>query len=48
MNVNYVWGIFIDGATSATAADNTFNNAKVEPLREPIHAALSSWSSCYP
>lgn len=48
LSVNYVWGIFIDGATSAAAADNTFNSAKVEPLREPIRAALSSWSSCYP
>ncbi|HET7505187.1 MAG TPA: serine hydrolase [Kofleriaceae bacterium] len=42
----YVWGIFIDGATSAAAADGTFNAAKAEPLREPIRAALSSWAPC--
>lgn len=43
----YAWGIFIDGATSATAANNTFNNAKAEPLREPIRAALSTWVPCF-
>ncbi len=42
----YVWGIFIDGATSGTAADSTFNAAKAEPLREPIRSALSGWSAC--
>ena len=42
----YVWGIFIDGASSAAAADSTFNAAKAEPLREPIRAALSSWALC--
>ncbi|HEX3757224.1 MAG TPA: serine hydrolase [Kofleriaceae bacterium] len=42
----YVWGIFIDGSSSSTAADNTFNAAKAEPLREPIRAALSSWAPC--
>ncbi len=42
----YVWGIFIDGASSGTAADNTFNAAKAEPLREPIRSALSAWSAC--
>lgn len=42
----YVWGIFIDGASSGTAADNTFNAAKAEPLREPVRAALSSWAAC--
>jgi hypothetical protein len=44
---NYVWGIFIDGATSATAANNTFNAAKAEPLREPIRSALSTWGACF-
>src|SRR6185295_11636971 len=44
---NYVWGIFIDDATSATAANNTFNAAKAEPLREPIRTALASWGACY-
>lgn len=43
----YVWGIFIDGASSATAANNTFNAAKAEPLREPIRAALSTWGPCF-
>jgi hypothetical protein len=42
----YVWGIFIDGSTSGTAADNTFNAAKAEPLREPIRTALSTWAPC--
>jgi hypothetical protein len=28
------------------AADSTFNTAKAEPLREPIRAALASWSAC--
>jgi len=42
----YVWGIFIDGSTSGTAADNTFNAAKAEPLREPIRSALAGWSAC--
>ncbi|EPX58893.1 hypothetical protein D187_003608 [Cystobacter fuscus DSM 2262] len=45
---NYVWGIFISGASNKTAAGNTFHSAKVEPLREPIRAALSNWSTCYP
>jgi hypothetical protein len=45
-NRTFVWGIFIDGATSATAANNTFNAAKAEPLREPIRTALSTWSGC--
>ena len=45
-NRTYVWGIFIDGASSAAAADSTFNAAKAEPLREPIRAALSSWALC--
>jgi hypothetical protein len=43
---NYVWGIFIDGASSSAAADNTFNGAKAEPLREPIRSALSAWAPC--
>lgn len=43
----YTWGIFIDGATSATAANNTFNAAKAEPLREPIRTALSTWAPCF-
>ena len=43
----YTWGIFIDGATSKTAADNTFNAAKAEPLREPIRSALSTWAPCF-
>jgi hypothetical protein len=43
----YVWGIFIDGATSANAANNTFNAAKAEPLREPIRSALSGWAPCF-
>ena len=46
-NRTYVWGIFIDGASSATAADSTFNSAKAEPLREPIRAALSAWAPCF-
>jgi hypothetical protein len=48
VNQNYVWGIFINGASNKTAADNTFTASKVEPLREPIRAALSNWSACYP
>jgi len=43
----YTWGIFIDGSTSATAANNTFNAAKAEPLREPIRSALSTWAPCF-
>lgn len=43
---SYVWGIFIDGATSASAADSTFNAAKAEPLREPIRSALAAWGAC--
>ena len=43
----YVWGIFIDGATSGAAADSTFTAAKAEPLREPIRAALSTWAPCF-
>jgi hypothetical protein len=43
----YDWGIFIDGSSSAAAADSTFNAAKAEPLREPIRAALSTWSPCF-
>jgi hypothetical protein len=46
-NKNFVWGIFIDAATSAAAANSTFNAAKAEPLREPIRAALSSWAPCF-
>jgi len=45
---NYVWGIFIQGASDKTAASNTFHSAKVEPLREPIRAALANWAACYP
>jgi hypothetical protein len=45
---SYVFGIFIDGATSATAANNTFHAAKAETLREPIRASLSTWDSCSP
>jgi len=44
---DYTWGIFIDGASGAAAANNTFNAAKAEPLREPIRAALSSWAPCF-
>jgi hypothetical protein len=44
---NYTWGIFIDGASSSAAADNTFNAAKAEPLREPIRSALSTWAPCF-
>ena len=43
----YTWGIFIDGSTSKAAADNTFNAAKAEPLREPIRSALSTWAPCF-
>ena len=46
-NRNYVWGIFIDGASSAAAANNTFNAAKAEPLREPIRSALATWAPCF-
>jgi hypothetical protein len=46
-NRTYVWGIFIDGSSSAAAADGTFNAAKAEPLREPIRAALSTWAPCF-
>ncbi|WNG20212.1 serine hydrolase [Cystobacter fuscus] len=45
---NYVWGIFISGASNKTAASNTFQAAKVEPLREPIRAALTNWGGCFP
>ena len=44
---NYVWGIFIDGSSSAAAADGTFNAAKAEPLREPIRSALATWAPCF-
>jgi len=46
-NRSYVWGIFIDGATSAAAANSTFTSAMAEPLREPIRAALSTWAPCF-
>jgi hypothetical protein len=46
-NRTYVWGIFIDGSSSATSANTTFNNAKAEPLREPIRSALSTWAPCF-
>ena len=46
--VNDVWGIFIQGASDKPAASNTFHSAKVEPLREPIRAALANWAACYP
>jgi len=46
-NRTYVWGIFIDGATSAAAANSTFTSAMAEPLREPIRAALSTWAPCF-
>lgn len=46
-NRNYTWGIFIDGSSSAAAADGTFNAAKAEPLREPIRSALSTWAPCF-
>ncbi|HET7091656.1 MAG TPA: serine hydrolase, partial [Anaerolineae bacterium] len=42
----YVFGIFIDGATSGPAADNTFNDTKAELLREQINSALSTWAPC--
>lgn len=45
---NYVWGIFIHGASNSTNANNTFNSAKAEPLREPIRAALATWAACTP
>jgi Beta-lactamase enzyme family/Bacterial tandem repeat domain 1 len=46
-NRTYVWGIFIDGSSSAASADTTFNSAKAEPLREPIRSALSTWAPCF-
>ena len=46
-NRQYVWGIFIDGGTSAAAANSTFSRAMAEPLREPIRAALSTWAPCF-
>jgi hypothetical protein len=46
-NKNYVWGIFIDAATSAAAANSTFTAAKSEPLREPIRSALANWGGCF-
>jgi hypothetical protein len=44
----YTFGIFIDGATDATAVGTTFNKAKAETLREPIRASLSTWDLCFP
>jgi hypothetical protein len=41
----YTWGIFVDAATNPSA-DSTFGVADGEPLREPIHAALSHWAGC--
>jgi len=43
----YVWGIFVDGSSSANAANGAFNAAKAEPLREPIRSALSAWAPCF-
>ena len=39
----YVFGIFIAKATNSTKANNTFNSAKTELLREEIHNALKTW-----
>jgi hypothetical protein len=43
----YVFGIFIGGATSKANADRTFHAAKAETLRGPIRDGLASWSACY-
>jgi hypothetical protein len=45
---DHLFGIFIDGATNATAANNTFNAAKAELLRTPIRSGLATWASCSP
>lgn len=45
---DYVWGIFIHGASNETNANNTFGAAKAEPLREPIRSALATWAACAP
>jgi hypothetical protein len=36
----------MNGSTNGAAADNTFNAAKAEPLREPIRSALAAWGAC--
>lgn len=48
VNKEYVWGIFIHGASNVANADNTFTAAKAEPLREPIRAGLATWATCAP
>lgn len=42
----YAFGIFLDAVTSQTAANNTFNAAKAELLREQVRSALSNWATC--
>jgi len=43
---DYVFGIFVHGATDNTKAGTAFNGAKTELLREQIRSALSTWHSC--
>jgi hypothetical protein len=42
----YEWGLFIYGGTDANNASNAFFATEVEPLRQPIRSALSSWTKC--
>ncbi len=42
----YVFGIFIHGATNAQAASDTWASTRAEPLREQIRAGLQSWAAC--
>ena len=42
----YVFGIFIDKADNAAAADTAFNTTKAELLREQVAEALATWSTC--
>lgn len=42
----YVFGFFIDQATSQANANNTFAAVRAELLREQIRDALADWASC--
>lgn len=43
---NYVFGIFIHGATNNDNAWKAFDAAKAEPLRQPIRDRLAKWAPC--
>jgi hypothetical protein len=42
----YVFGIFIHGATNGQAASDTWASTRAEPLREQIRAGLKNWDDC--